>query len=52
MRPMSKVRGKWTYLYRAVDRGGQTRDFGLSERRDLAAANHRSTFQQFAALAA
>lgn len=33
-----KVRGKWTYLYRAVDRDGQTLDFILSERRDLAAA--------------
>lgn len=33
-----KVKGKWTYLYRAVDRDGQTLDFMLSERRDLAAA--------------
>ena len=33
-----KVRGQWTYLYRAVDRDGQTLDFMLSERRDLAAA--------------
>lgn len=33
-----KVRGKWTYLYRAVDRDGQTLDFILSERRDTAAA--------------
>jgi len=33
-----KVRGKWTYLYRAVDRDGQTLDFMLSERRNTAAA--------------
>lgn len=33
-----KVKGKWTYLYRAVDRDGQTLDFMLSEHRDLAAA--------------
>ena len=39
-----KVRGKWTYLYRAVDRDGKTLDFMLSERRDLAAA--RRFFKQ------
>jgi len=33
-----KVRGKWTYLYRAVDKFGKTLDFMLSERRDTAAA--------------
>ncbi|MFC0202608.1 IS6 family transposase, partial [Paracoccus rhizosphaerae] len=33
-----KVKGKWTYLYRAVDRDGNTLDFMPSERRDLAAA--------------
>lgn len=33
-----KVKGRWNYLYRAVDRDGQTLDFLLSERRDLAAA--------------
>ena len=33
-----KVRGKWMYHYRAVDRDGQTLDFKLSERRDKAAA--------------
>lgn len=39
-----KVRGKWTYLYRAVDRDGQTLDFMLSERRDLGSA--RRFFKQ------
>ena len=33
-----KVRGQWTYLYRAVDRDGQTLEFMLSKRRDTAAA--------------
>jgi transposase-like protein len=33
-----RVRGRWTYLYRAVDRQGLTVDFLLSERRDVAAA--------------
>jgi putative transposase len=33
-----KVRGKWTYLYRAVDRDGKPLDFMLSERRNTAAA--------------
>jgi putative transposase len=33
-----KVKGKWPYLYRAVDREGPTLDFMLSERRDLSAA--------------
>src|SRR5215470_19698863 len=33
-----KVRGRWTYLYRAVDKYGQTVDFLLSQRRDVAAA--------------
>ena len=33
-----KVKGKLTYLYRAVDHEGKTLDFILSERRDTAAA--------------
>jgi putative transposase len=33
-----KVGGQWKYLYRAVDRLGQTVDFLLTARRDLAAA--------------
>jgi transposase-like protein len=33
-----RVRGRWTYLYRAVDKQGQTVDFLLSEKRDIAAA--------------
>jgi transposase-like protein len=32
------VKGRWTYLYRAVDKQGRTVDFLLSERRDVAAA--------------
>jgi transposase-like protein len=33
-----RVRGMWTYLYRAVDRQGLTVDFLLSEHRDISAA--------------
>jgi len=33
-----KIKAKWIYLYRAVDRNGQTLDFMLSERRNLGAA--------------
>jgi transposase-like protein len=33
-----KVKGQWRYLYRAVDKQGQTIDFLLSENRDKAAA--------------
>ena len=33
-----KVKGNWTYLYRAVDKFGKTLDFMLSERRNEPAA--------------
>lgn len=33
-----KVRGRWTYLYRAIDSSGDTVEFWFSERRNLAAA--------------
>jgi transposase-like protein len=33
-----KVKGQWRYLYRAVDKQGQTIDFLLTEQRDEAAA--------------
>src|SRR5215213_5923253 len=33
-----KVRGRWCYLYRAIDRDGQLIDIMLSEHRDMAAA--------------
>jgi transposase-like protein len=33
-----KVAGQWKYLYRAVDKGGDTVDFHLTAKRDLAAA--------------
>jgi len=39
-KPISKLRvkGKWVYFYRAVDKFGDTIDFMLSEHRDEAAA--------------
>ncbi|PVE22534.1 IS6 family transposase [Microvirga sp. KLBC 81] len=33
-----KVRGRWTFLYRAIDSHGDTIEFWFSERRNLAAA--------------
>jgi IS6 family transposase len=33
-----KIKGHWTYLYRAVDSPGQTIDFLLSAKRDAGAA--------------
>jgi transposase-like protein len=34
-----KVKGRWTYLYRAIDRAGNLVDVVLSEKRDKAAAD-------------
>lgn len=39
-----KVKGKWTYYYRAVDKNGETLDFMLSEQQDAKAA--RRFFKQ------
>ena len=36
--PYVRVKGRWSYLYRAVDSHGQTIDFLLSAKRDAAAA--------------
>ena len=33
-----KVKGEWRYLYRAVDKNGETIDFLLTEHRDAEAA--------------
>ena len=33
-----KIKGEWRYLYRAVDKRGQTIDFLLTEHRDQEAA--------------
>ena len=33
-----KVRGRWTYLYRAIDSNGDTVEFWFNERRNLTAA--------------
>ena len=33
-----RLKGKWSYLYRAVDKQGKTVDFMLSQKRDRAAA--------------
>ena len=39
-----KLKGKWVYYYRAVDKNGKTLDFMLSEQRDAKAA--RRFFKQ------
>jgi putative transposase len=38
MRPISRVQGKWCYLYRAIDHDGNLVDSRLSEKRDMEAA--------------
>lgn len=35
-----KAKGKWTYLYRAVNKQGETIDFYLSPSRDMESAEH------------
>lgn len=45
-----KVKGKWCYLYRAIDRDGNLVDSMLSQKRDMAAA--QSFFRQAQAVAA
>jgi len=45
-----KIKGKWTYLYRAVDRDGQTLEFMLSEQRNLSAARRFLRMRSQAAL--
>ncbi len=42
-----KVKGQWMYLYRAVDKEGNTVDFMLSEKRDEPAA--RASFRKIIA---
>ncbi|MCU1291855.1 MAG: uncharacterized protein JWP08_705, partial [Bryobacterales bacterium] len=34
------VKGRWTYLYRAVDKQGRTVDFLLTAKRDVGAAQY------------
>ena len=38
MKPIFEVKGQWRYLYRAVDKHGQTIDFLLTAHRDESAA--------------
>ena len=38
MKPISRVHGKWCYLYRAIDQDGHLVDSMLSERRNMEAA--------------
>jgi len=34
--PHVRIRGRWAYLYRAIDASGKTVDFRLSARRNVA----------------
>ena len=43
----AKVRGRWCYLYRAIDRNGDLVDTMLSEHRDMAAAEAFGTVRNF-----
>jgi len=38
MRPTSRISGRWTYQYRAIDQHGQVIDVLLAERRNAHAA--------------
>src|SRR3712207_8507065 len=40
-----KVRGRWCYLYRAIDRNGDLVDTMLSEHRDMRSEEHTSELQ-------
>jgi IS6 family transposase len=41
-----RIAGRWLYLFRAVDSGGQTVDFHLSETRDREAAKYFASLGQ------
>jgi len=43
-----RIAGRWMYLFRAVDSGGQTVDFYLSETRDREAADSASCDERLA----
>ncbi len=38
MKPISKIKGRWHYLYRAIDADGLTLDIWLRKKRDTQAA--------------
>ena len=47
-----RVKGRWTYLYRAVDSRGQTIDFLLSAKRDTGYGSREAVLSQGAGAAA